>query len=79
MTVLGGARHVQQNGSVRDPFRRANQHKPFAGVRPLNRVEAQHRSVTGLRATVLKRKQRETCVVNEFDTGVPGVCQVFVT
>lgn len=59
VTVLRGPCHVQQNGSVRDPFRRADQEQPFASVRPLDRVETQHRPVTGLCAAVLQGKQED--------------------
>lgn len=54
--ISGGARHVEQHGSVGDPFRRAHQQQPLPRVGPLNRFEAQNRPVAGLRAAVLEKE-----------------------
>lgn len=39
MTVPGSECHIEQNGSVGDPFRRTDQQHPLARVRPLDRLE----------------------------------------
>jgi len=39
LTVSGSECHIEQNGSVGDPFRRTDQQRPLARVRPLDRLE----------------------------------------
>lgn len=57
MTVSGSARHVEENGSVGDSLRRADQQQPLPGVRPLNRLEVQGRPITRLRAAILQKSE----------------------